>query len=64
MFLSIGGAAGLARRFRETLRPGTVMVSCGFKLPGWTPQRTYTPTETRWLPVHFYRMPHSGDAQA
>jgi len=55
MFLSIGGAKGLARRFEEALRPGTVVVSCGFKLPGWTPFRRFSPSESKWLPVFMYR---------
>lgn len=55
MFLSIGGAAGLSKRFRAALQPGTTVVSCGFKLPGWTPVKKYSPSESRWLPVFVYQ---------
>jgi len=48
----------LSRKLRADLRPGTLVISCNFPLPGLHPESVWRPDGSLLRdPVHVYRMP-------
>lgn len=47
----------LAKKLESDLRPGTVVISCNFALPGFTPSKVFRPAGS-WHndPLYIYKM--------
>ena len=59
-YLYPGAMTQLAERFGNELRPGTVIITNTFRLPGWTPETTIELEDMHRTPVYRYIVP-SGD---
>ena len=67
VFLTIAGLTVVGPYLAEVLRPGAVVVSNTFAVPGWRPESvTMVEVDRRWgrTPVYRYRVPEAfaGDA--
>ena len=67
VFLTIAGLSVVGPYLAEVLRPGTIVVSNTFAVPGWRPESvTMVEVDRRWgrTPVYRYRVPEAfaGDA--
>jgi len=52
----------LAEKAAREMRPGALLVSCNFPLPGWAPERVLRPAGGRHHdPIFIYRIPGGGD---
>ena len=62
VFLTLAGLSVLGPYLAETLRPGTIVVSNTFAVPGWRPESvTMVEVPRRWgrTPVYRYRVPEA-----
>ena len=67
VFLTIAGLSVVGPYLADVLRPGTIVVSNTFAVPGWRPESvTMVKVDRRWgrTPVYRYRVPEAfaGDA--
>jgi hypothetical protein len=47
----------LAAKFKANLKPGTVVVSCNFHLPGFIPEKVLRPGNSLHnSPIYIYRL--------
>jgi hypothetical protein len=58
-YLYPGAMRRLAPKLERELRPGALVVSNSFLVPGWEPEATRTSDDQYGTPVYLYRRPSS-----
>ena len=55
-YLFPGAMSLLHDKFNEELRPGAVVISNTFSLPGWSPEKVVTLPDAYGTPVYLYKV--------
>ena len=54
----------LHEKLREELRPGSLVISNTFRLPGWSPEKVVVLQDAYRTPVYLYRVGGAGEGKA